>query len=236
MGWVKTLIVAIVLIGALLVAADRVGAYEAEQLMSNKLASSYQLGQQPTVHVKGFPFLTQWASGNYQEIDVDLGTATAGGVQLSNVSAQMLNVTMKGFATSGQDIRGAQIGWLNLRGTIAYTSLPIPNGFQVAPDGTRLKLTGSFSAFGQSLPVTALISVTTDQGRLVLNVDDVQTANSYITQVAKAAITQQIQSRAFLQQLPLGVHLDSASVTASGLQITASARQVTLPSAVPTAA
>lgn len=236
MGRVKALLVAIVLIGALLVAGDRVGAYEAEHIMSDKLASTYQLGQQPTVQIKGVPFLTQWASGNYGEVDVDLGSATAGGVQVSNVSAQLRDVSTKEFATSSQDIAGTRIGSLNVTGTVAYSSIPAPSGFQLSPNGNRLQLSGSYSVFGQSIPVTALIDVGVSAGRLQFSVAQVQASNSYVAELAKVAIDQQLQSRAFLQQLPMGVQLDSVTVAQDGLHVTGSGRQVTLPAKVSTGA
>jgi hypothetical protein len=236
MGRVKALLVVLVLLAALLVAADRVGVYEAQQLVSNKLASTYHLGERPAVDIKGVPFLTQWASGDFQEIDVDLGSANAGGMQVTDVTAQMKDVSTKAFARSGQDVAGSRIGTLGLTGTVSYASIPVPDGFKLSPSGDKLQLSGSYSVFGRSIPVTALISVGVSGGHLQMHVDQVQSSNSYISQVVGAAIDRQIQSQAFLRQLPLGVQLDSATVGADGLHITGSARKLTLPASIPTPA
>jgi hypothetical protein len=230
---VKKLIAFLIVVAALLVVADRVAAWEAEQMLASRLASAYQLGQQPTVHIQGVPFLTQWASGRYQELDVDLPSATAGQVTVSDVSAQLKDISAKPFATSGSDVRGATIGSLTVKGLVPYSSLPVPKGFTAQPDAGKLKLTGSIAAFGQSIPVTAIVSVTAQDGRVVPTLEQVDTSNAFLKATITATIRQQLQSLSFLQNLPLGVQVDSVAVSDGGLQVTGSARQVLVPQQQP---
>ncbi|MBO0690723.1 MAG: DUF2993 domain-containing protein, partial [Candidatus Dormibacteraeota bacterium] len=65
-------VVVVVLVVAVLVAADRIGANVAAGQISSNLQSQLRLPQQPTTQIQGEPFLTQWASGHYDEIDVSL--------------------------------------------------------------------------------------------------------------------------------------------------------------------
>jgi len=84
------LVVLLVLVGGLLVAADRVAAYAAERTVAREAKqelASQQISeaQDPTVRVYGFPFLTQVARGKYQKITIDMVKPSAQGVTLDDL-------------------------------------------------------------------------------------------------------------------------------------------------------
>jgi hypothetical protein len=62
--------IAILVILALLLIADRVGAVIAEDQAGDTIKSSQHLKSRPDVNIAGFPFLTQLASGDYDEISI----------------------------------------------------------------------------------------------------------------------------------------------------------------------
>lgn len=229
----RKLIVFLLVVGVLLVAADRVAAYEASQMLSQRLASAYQFSQQPTVQVQGTPFLTQWSSGKYQEIDVQVPSVTANNISVQDLSAQLHAVTTASFATSEADVAGATVGQVNVQGTVPFSSVPVPQGFQVSPQGNQLKVSGTASAAGFSAPITAIVNVGVQDGKLQLTVDQVDVPNEVsalgLASQVKAQVNQQLGSVASSFQLPMGVHLDSAAVTGSGLQVAASATGVQVP-------
>jgi LmeA-like phospholipid-binding len=229
----RKLFVFLLVVAALLVAADRVAAYEAGQVLSQRLASAYQFSEQPTVQVQGIPFLTQWSSGKYQEIDVQAPSVTTGSVSVDNLSAQLHAVTTASFATSSADVAGATVGQVRVQGVVPYSSVPVPKGFQVAPEGNQLKLSGTASGGGVSAPITATVNVAAQDGKLQLTVDQVQLPGTLgalgLSGQVKAQINQQLQAAASSFQLPMGVRLDSASVTGDGLRVSASASGVQVP-------
>ena len=229
----RKLLVFLLVVGVLLVAADRVAAYEAGQLLSQRLASAYQLGQQPTVQVQGVPFLTQWSRGKYQEIDVQVPSVTSSNLSVENLSAQLHTVTTASFATSSADVAGATVGQVNVQGMVPLSSVPVPKGFQVSPQGNQLKISGTAGGGGLSAPITALVNVGAQDGKLQLTVDQVDVPNSLsalgLASQVKAQVNQQLHDAAASFQLPMGVHLDTVGVTGTGLQVSASAAGVQVP-------
>jgi len=63
-------IIAVVVLVALLIAADRISLAVAESVAADSIKSSQHLDTSPSVSAKGFPFLTQLVAGRYDEIDV----------------------------------------------------------------------------------------------------------------------------------------------------------------------
>jgi len=226
---VKKLLVFLILVSALLVAADRAAAWEAGQVLADRLARTYQLDQPPDVQVQGIPFLTQWSSGQYQEVDVRAPTVTSNKVSITNLSAQLHTVTTASFATSSADLAGATVREVDVQGLLPYASLPLPQGLQVAPQGNQLRLSGSISVRGVSVPVSATVNVSVRNGSLLLTTDQLNVPAAFSRLGLAAIVNQQLQAASAAFQLPLGAHLNAVSVQPTGLQASASATQVQLP-------
>jgi hypothetical protein len=221
---VGKLLLFLIVVAGILVGTDRLAAWAAGQLVADRIARAYQLGQPPEVEVRGVPFLTQWSSGRYEEIDVHLPPVTANRVTVNNLSAQLHGVSARPFATSSADVASATIGEVDAQGVVPYSSIPVPPGFQLRPEGDRLQLSGSISAAGISVPLTATVAVSVQDGVLQLTADQVS-----VPELAPA-LNQRLRDARRGLQLPLGARLDSIVVTPGGLQVSASARQVRMPS------
>jgi hypothetical protein len=227
---VRRVFVFLVVVAALLVAADRVAAWAAGQTIGDRLARAYQLDRPPQVQVRGIPFLTQWSSGQYQEVDVQLPTITTNRVSVTDLSAQLHTVTTRAFATSSADVAGATIGEVDVQGVVPYSGIPLPAGLQVAPQGNQLQLTGSISVAGVSVPVTAIVSVSAQNGALVLTADRVNVPAAFSRLGVASVLNQALRATTVVLQLPVGARLNAVSVTPAGLQVAASATQVQMPS------
>src|SRR5690349_13218283 len=91
-----TLIVFVVL-GILFVAADRLAVYFAESEAADKIKTSQGLTNTPDVSIKGFPFLTQVAGKELDEVEIGMDglTTDAGGgrsVRVTKLNATLHNV------------------------------------------------------------------------------------------------------------------------------------------------
>jgi len=221
---VGKLLVFLIVVAGILVGTDRLAAWEAGQMVSDRLARAYQLNQPPEVEVRGIPFLTQWSSGRYQEIDVHVPTITANRVTVTNLSAQLHAVSAAPFATSSADVAAATIGEVDAQGVVPYGSIPLPPGFQLRPEGNQLRLSGSISAAGVSVPVTAIVAVSVQDGVLQLTASQVNVPG------LAATLNQRLSDARKALQLPLGARLDAIVATPGGLQVSASASQVRMPS------
>ncbi|MBO0690398.1 MAG: DUF2993 domain-containing protein [Candidatus Dormibacteraeota bacterium] len=227
-------VIVVVLVVAVLVAADRVGANVAAGQISSKLQSQLRLPQEPTTQIQGEPFLTQWASGHYQEIDVSLPTLSSSQVGIQNLTnevtiqnllARMRNVSTGSFAHSRADVANTTAGSVELSGTVPYSSLPIPQGLQASADGNRVKLAGTTTVRGLSAPVTAELAIQINNGTVSFVPQDIEVGNASVSSAsAKAALKFDVD----VSNLPYGAQLTSVQAAPGGLRATASAANLKL--------
>ncbi|MFI7009066.1 DUF2993 domain-containing protein [Streptomyces sp. NPDC050145] len=77
MRTLRRLVIAAVVLVAVGVGADRLAVHVLEGKAADKLAASIGLAASPDVSIKGFPFLTQIASGGLDEIDASIDSYEA---------------------------------------------------------------------------------------------------------------------------------------------------------------
>lgn len=225
------LLVVLALLAAALVVADRVGESYASNLVAQQLTSQLRLSQSPKVDITGVPFLTQWASGNFQEIDVAIPSITAQSITVDNVQAAVKNVHTKPFVTSGSDLSSATAGSVDLHGVVPFSAIPLPNGFTATASGSQLKVSGSVTVFGTSVPVTAIENVSLQGSTVAFNPTNVQ-ANAGGFQVnVSGTVTRQLAVSVNVSGLPFGVRVTGVAVDPSGLMATAQGQNVSLSSA-----
>ncbi|HEY2576812.1 MAG TPA: DUF2993 domain-containing protein [Streptosporangiaceae bacterium] len=147
----RKFLIALVILVALLVVLDRAGLFIAQREIGNRVQSAYGLSSKPDVSVHGFPFLTQVASGHYQQINVSIKSASADGVQLENIDATFTGVHAPLSLIFGQSSNGVTAG--NATGTallpFSEVRRRLPAGIRIGPDGSsdlRVTGTGAYSA------------------------------------------------------------------------------------------
>jgi len=222
------LLVVLVLLAGALVVADRAGESYASNLIEQHLTSQLRLSQNPKVVIAGVPFLTQWASGHYQEIDVTIPSVTAQSITVDNVRATIKDVHTKPFLTSSSDVASATAGSVDLNGLVPFSALPLPSGFTASASGSQLKVSGSVSVFGASVPVTAIESITVQGQRITFKPPSVQADAGGIHFDVSSSVAQQLSVSVDVSGLPFGVHVTGVAVGPSGLLATAQAQGVSL--------
>ncbi|WP_330175042.1 DUF2993 domain-containing protein [Streptomyces sp. NBC_01498] len=144
----KILLVLVVLFGGLFVAADRAAVHFAETEAASKIKSSQGLSSEPSVSVKGFPFLTQVLGGSLDEIEISMGgiTATAEGreVEVTEVRAELRDVTVN--STFSSAVAGSAEG----SALISYADLSksAPKGATVGYAGPERAAKGQVKVSG----------------------------------------------------------------------------------------
>jgi hypothetical protein len=83
---VRWLVIAVVVLLAVLIGADRIGVVVAEGVAADTLQSSQHLPSSPDVDIDGFPFLTQLATGHYDQITVTATDVPVGRGQQLTIS------------------------------------------------------------------------------------------------------------------------------------------------------
>lgn len=108
-------LVALVVLVALLIGADRVAAAVTESQLAGKIQTSQNLSHKPSVSIDGFPFLTQVLSRHFDHATVDIDDLDARGVPIKHIHADLRGVhvssgynsatvdTLTGTATLGYD-------------------------------------------------------------------------------------------------------------------------------------
>jgi hypothetical protein len=226
-------VVVVVLVVGILVAADKIGANVAAGQISSNLQRQLRLPQQPTTQIQGEPFLTQWASGHYDEIDVSLPSLSSRqvGVQnlekevtVQNLLARMRNVTTGSFAHSQGDVANTTAGSVELSGTVPYSNLPLPEGLQASSEGNRIKVTGTTELRGIAAPVTGYVTPKIENGKLTFAAQEVKVGNSRL----QAAAERSLQIQVDVSNLPYKAQLTSVQAVPGGLRATASASNLKL--------
>jgi len=85
----RRLIWSLILIVALLAILDRVALAAAEHDVSERLKADAHLSSSPSVHIHGYPFLTQLLGGNYDDVDVVMRDVDAGAVQVDRLTVHV---------------------------------------------------------------------------------------------------------------------------------------------------
>ena len=140
----------LVVVVVLALALDRGGDYAAEHLVASNLQKAAKLSQQPDVSIAGFPFLTQFASGHYDQVtasadDVPVGDGS-NATTLSRITFTFRDVT------TNRDFSRFTARSGSARATLSYPELSklVDTTVTYAGDG-KVKATKKFTALGASI-------------------------------------------------------------------------------------
>ncbi|REK87348.1 DUF2993 domain-containing protein [Streptomyces inhibens] len=222
----------VVILGGLFVAADRVAVNLVEDKAADKIRASQGLGKTPNVSIKGFPFLTQVAGRNLQEVDADLGgiEAKADGrtLRVDQLSAQFHDVALTSDYMSIESAASAT-------GTarISYADLTKAAGGDVKITYGGEKNGRSQVKISPNLPVLSSLDVT---GSLtIVGGNTVRLRADGLPAMCRALPGCETKVRAQtdhdwkLDQLPGNLKLEKVVTKADGISISASGKDVKLP-------
>ncbi|MEQ0559220.1 DUF2993 domain-containing protein [Amycolatopsis sp. NEAU-NG30] len=117
-------VIALVVLVLLLVGADFGAAAFAEHMISQKARTQLQLSDDPSVTIRGFPFLTQALGGDYRHISVAAaGVPVAGKLQDVAVNAELEDVTAPLSDLANGNTKAITIGKLTGSVTIKAADL-----------------------------------------------------------------------------------------------------------------
>jgi hypothetical protein len=214
-NWLIALVVLIIV----LVGADFAAKAVAENEIASKIDSS-GLGTKPSVDIQGFPFLTQVASRDFSQIDINASNFTVKQVTISSLKA-----TAKGVHVNGA-FNGGTVDKINGTVILSFSTvtnlIPIP-GLTVGPDpsagpgGIKFdsSLGGATGKIEQVSPNVIKIDVgnLTGLAGLASLLGGSALQNSYTFDIPK---------------LPAGLVVQSITVTNQGIVATAAATNTTL--------
>ncbi|WP_055524976.1 DUF2993 domain-containing protein [Streptomyces graminilatus] len=241
----RTLLIVAVILGALFVLADRLAVNFAEDEVADRLRSSEGLTTTPDVSIDGFPFLTQVADGQLDDVkvgikDYEAATGTSNQkIRIDNLSARMHDVRFTG------DYSSATAATATGSATITYAELlkaaksAEPGPAQVVPGVTatvvslsdggngKIKVGIEATVLGRKLPqpVSVLSTVTVDGDTVKVKADSLPNLGIRFADGRMRAVTD-FQQR--IEGLPGGIKLDSVQAVQTGVDITVQGSNVSL--------
>ena len=229
----RILLLTAVILGGLFVAADRLAVHFAEKKAAERIRGAQQLTGNPEVEIKGFPFLTQVADRELNEVAIDLNgmTASAAGrsLHISGLTAVMHRVQLADDYSSGtaQEVTGSA--------HVSYEDLS-----RAAQDGVRVTYGGKDDAGKPQVKVTASVNVPvvgTVERSVVSRVsvsggDTVRLRADAVPGDSVPGLEQLVRSRIdfgrHISGLPEGVRLDKVEATPKGVDIEVTGTKVPL--------
>ncbi|MGX9890261.1 LmeA family phospholipid-binding protein [Streptomyces sp. NPDC002276] len=235
MRGLRILLTVVVILGVLFVVVDRVAVYFAQDEAAGKVKTSENLASTPDVSIKGFPFLTQVASGELDDVELGIKTyeattANTTGAGTSTIRIDDLKADMKdvkfsnGYstATAASATGSASIAYDQLLKAAKSEPTNIFTGVDAqvvnlsdGGDG-KIKVDVKISVGGQETTYPVLSTVTVDGDTVKVHADNLP---KLVVDLADSRIRSITDFQQTIDQLPGGVKLDSVQAAKNGVEI-----------------
>jgi hypothetical protein len=227
----RRLLIVLVVVGALLVVADRVGVVVAQNRLASQIQQQLDLDREPDVSIRGIPFLTQAIRGTYRDIRVELPDVDAGDVQNIAIDARL-----QGTHVSLSDAVGGNVDRIpvdRISGTllIPYDELAQASrisGLKITREGDSLRLTGSVQVLGRSVDAEAVGRVEVNDGRIAINAEQAKVAGIPVPQPVLDEAARLLSFRVQPRNLPLNLRITAVRLADNGLLVDAASDDVVL--------
>ncbi|HEY2074899.1 MAG TPA: DUF2993 domain-containing protein [Streptosporangiaceae bacterium] len=199
-----------------LVVLDFAARVAAENVMASKIEQQ-GLQHKPSVTIDGFPFLTQVASRNFQQIHLSDADQTEGPVTVTSINATAHNIKVNSYAFSS-----GTIGSLSGTALISFASLGNTLTQQVGPLGSLLNGAGLDLRAAGPNEVKATLNLVVTSGSATWRVTWLSGNRLNIRLVGSdglpSSLLGSIQDITVqVPKLPLGLTIDSVAVTQAGV-------------------
>ncbi|HSX99981.1 MAG TPA: DUF2993 domain-containing protein [Streptomyces sp.] len=236
----RILVIVAVILGGLFVIADRVAVGFAEDEAAEQLKTSEGLATTPDVSIKGFPFLTQVASGELDDVEVGIKDyeATTGKADES-IRIADLKANMRGVAFSS-DYSSATAASATGTATITYDELlkaakSAPT--RILPGATaqvvglsdggkgKVKVDVKVTFLGKSTTYPVLSTVTVAGDTVKVHADNLP---NLVVEAAEGQVRSITDFEQKIDGLPGGIELDKVEAAPDGVDITVRGSNVRL--------
>ncbi|MFD4502027.1 DUF2993 domain-containing protein [Streptomyces sp. NPDC058457] len=239
----RIFLIVVVVLGVLFVVVDRVAVHFAQGEAADKLKTTENLASTPDVSIKGFPFLTQVASGTLDDVHVgikeyDATTGTTGKtIRIEDLNADMKDVTFTGdysSATAQTATGTAHISYADLLKDAQTEPTDLGLGFTgqvvgLAYGGNgKIKVTVDVTVPGVSAhqKATVLSTVTVKDNTVQVHADNLPKLAG--VGLAEDRFRQASDFQQAIDQLPGGIKLDKVEAAKDGVEIAVKGSNVRL--------
>ncbi len=239
----RILLIVVVILGGLFVIADRVAVNFAEGEVADRLRSSENLASTPDVSINGFPFLTQVAGGELDDVEVGIdgyeATTGDGGdrIRIDDLRAHMTGVAFSSdfsSATAADATGTATVSYAELMKAARSEPTDIIPGLTAKVIGLadggngKIKVSLQATVLGVEVPepVTVLSSVTVKDNDVEVHADGLPEIGG--RELAESRIRAITDFQQTIDELPGGIQLDKVEAAKNGVEITVKGSNVKL--------
>ncbi|WLQ41715.1 DUF2993 domain-containing protein [Streptomyces laculatispora] len=223
----RILLVMVVVLAGVFIAVDRAAVYFAESQVADRVqVSGAEIGS-TDVSVKGFPFLTQLAGSELDEIDVKItGIETSANgrkLRISRMNAELHRIRLtNGFS-------GATAARATGTAVVSYADLTKAASEDVAVEyggNGKVKVTGAVDILGRTISRSVLSTVTLVDGHTVrVHADKVPGEG---IPGLEGMVREKADFEREVGGLPNGLKLEKIQPTAAGLEISVTGTDISL--------
>ncbi|MFL6127607.1 MAG: DUF2993 domain-containing protein [Mycobacteriales bacterium] len=220
----RRLLIAVVVLAALLVLADRVGVVLAERALADQVRTEMDLQQTPTVSIRGIPFLTQALRGRYQEVRVELPDVDSGQLQNVGVHARLLGVHAPLGKVLRRQLDEVPVDRITAELTIGYAELARASGvsgLRITRAGDALRLSGSVQVLGRQLDASAVGRVQVVGDDIVITAERAEIGGVEVPQAVLDVAARLLSFRVTPRGLPLSLRITGVRIGDTSLEVTA---------------
>ncbi len=226
----RALLVVLLLLGGLLLAADRGAEAFAEDRVAQLVAERGGLAGRPEVEIGGFPFLTQAVGGRYDDVRIGLT-----GADLGQPEGTRADVSLRGVQVALSDVLSGSVQQVPVErvdgtATLAYALLAaeLGPGTTVTRNGDGLRVQRTVEVAGVSVPLTATGTVSLDGDTLVVDVEDASGAGVDVPDLLVDQVDDALDLRYPIPQLPFGLQVTGVAPADDGVRVQVEATDTVL--------
>ncbi len=221
----RRLLIVLLVLAALLLVADRVGNYVAERVAADTIKNSQHLQSAPNVDIAGFPFLTQFASRDFQQVTVTADQVPVGSAPASLVLSRV-RLVLSDITTSA-DFSRIHAAKATATGTVDYAALGGVLGVDIRYAGSgRVRVSKRITVLGHTVRPTITAEPAIVNGALSFGRAEINGAGALAGDAARV-LSSVFQVHPPLQGIPFQVRVTGLRVDSSGLQISLRGRDIT---------
>ena len=226
----KALLVVLAVVLGLLVLVDRVAVGYAEGQVATQLAEKGDLQGTPEVDIAGFPFLTQAVGGRYDDVRISLTAAELGQPEGTRADVTLRGVEVPLSSVVSGSVEEVPVESVEGTATLSYALLSEQLGGDTTlrREGDGLRITKTVDVLGQSLPLTAVGTVTLEGNELVVDVEGASGAGVEIPDFLVDRVADSLDLRYAVPALPFGLQLTDVTPAEDGVDIRVQATDTVL--------
>jgi len=230
----RRLVIALIVLGALVVAADRGAVFLAERAATDRVRAQGLTGA--VVDIRGVPFLTQLAASALREVavtgdaySIDLGTQGAGPTELTHVRVVARDVVL---GSRLDPSLGATAAQATVAAVVPYPAVSALAGSAtevMAATGDQVRVVQTVERFGRSIQVRATARISVSDGQILVRPTEASVAGAGpLDDIASDLLLPLVALRYPVPELPEDLVLTDVAPVAGGLAVTLTGHAVSL--------